>query len=379
MIVLTVVYWIALVIAVFIAAYYKISIGYLYAVVYYYSMVDVLLSELFYIPNGFYITINFIYSIFKLAPQFLGKLCLVRGLSGIDQQFIHYVHPLAVSLMLVMIVVLARFSRRLSVFIISRGIIRVICFLLLLSYTLMTVTSLLLIWHLKFSGVDKIYTYLSPDIEYFRGRHLAYGIIASLCIIFIVIVAPLILITEPFLSDKISFPWLKPFLHQFQECYKDKYRWFAGYYMICRIVIFIVMITFSSHDFTFQYMLVTICTAIAVIHISVRPYKHKFLNAFDALLLLLLVLIPIFLLAKLINSSSIVPITLVLLALPLVIFILLYLFIQKNAIKRFYICLKYRNIGIRGYDNVHDSLAANDDVDITIDDSTRLNATTCDM
>ena len=377
-VVLTVVYWIALVIAVLIAAYYKINVGYLYAVTYYYSMVDILLSKYFYLPNGFYIIINFLYSIFKLTPQFLGKLCLVRGLSGIDQQFIHYVHPLAVSFMLVMIVVLARFSHRLSIFI-SRGIIRVICFLFLLSYTLMTVTSLFLIWCLKFSDVDKIYTYLSPDIEYFQGRHLAYGIIASLCIIFIVIGVPLILIAEPCLSHKIRFPWLRLFLDQLQGCYKDKYCWFAGYYMICRIVIVIIMIIFSPNDFTFQYMLITICTAVAVIHISVRPYKHIFLNVFDALLLLKLIVVPIFLLAKVINSSTVVPITLVLLVFPLIIFLVLYLLIHKDAIMRLYVSLKYRNVSTRNYDNFLDSPASNDDVDLIIDDITRLNATACDM
>ena len=251
-VILTVVYWIALVIVVFITMYCKVSVGYLYAITYYYSMVDVLLTEYLHIPNGLYITINIIYSIFKLTPQFLGKLCLVRGLSGIDQQFIHYVHPLAVSLMLLMIVKLARFSHRLSVFI-SRGIIQVICFLLLLSYTSVTVTSLLLVKYLKFSDVDKIYTYLSPDMEYFQGRHLIYGIIASLCIIFIVIGVPLILITEPFLNHKINFIRIKPLLDQFRGCHKNKYRWFAGYYMICRIVVITITVIFSSDDFISRY------------------------------------------------------------------------------------------------------------------------------
>ena len=57
-IILTVLYWIVLVVAVFITMYYKVSIGYLYAITYYYSIVDVLLSEYLYISNGVYITIN---------------------------------------------------------------------------------------------------------------------------------------------------------------------------------------------------------------------------------------------------------------------------------------------------------------------------------
>ena len=383
-IVLTVVYWIALVIAIFITMYYKVSIGYLYAITYYYSMVDVLLSEYLYIPNGLYITINIMYSIVKLTPQFLGKLCLVRGLSGIDQQFIHYVHPLAVSLMLVMIVVLARFSRRLSVFI-SRGIIRVICFLLLLSYTSVTVTSLHLVKYLKFSDVDKIYTYLSPDIEYFQGRHLAYGIIALLCIIFIVIGVPLILIAEPFLNHKISFIKMKPLLDQFQGCYKDKYRWFSGYYMICRIVIITITIIFSSSDFTSRYLLITTCAAILLIHLSVRPYKSKLLNAFDGLLLLLLVLVSILFLAEFINLDSVVPISFALLILPLTVFSVLCAFIHKEVIKKTF-HLKFvaskNNVDRKDVDNNSPKRLASTgtaDYDLTIDDSMRKNATICDV
>ena len=384
-ILLTVLYWIVLVIAVFITMYYKVSIGYLYAITYYYSIVDVLLSEYLDISNGLYITINIMYSIVKLTPQFLGKLCLVEGLSGIDQQFIHYVHPLAISLMLIVIVVLARFSRRLSVFI-SRGIIRVICFLLLLSYTSVTITSLLLVRHLQFYDVDKIYTYLSPNIEYFQGRHIAYGIIAFLCIIFIVIGLPVVLIIEPFVNHKINFIKIKPLLDQFQGCYKDKYRWFAGYYMICRIVIITTIIVFSSNDFTSRYLLITICAAIVLIHLSVRPYTSKILNAFDGMLLLLLVLVAILLLVEFIDFDSVVPITFVLLVLPLTVFSLLCLFIHKDGLKKvFMYFLSHRKTCKRDDKNDSNSpvkshtATSPDDYDLTIDDRMRTNATVCDM
>ena len=140
----------------------------------------------------------------KITPQFLGELCIVTGMSGIDQQFIHYIHPSAVTLILMAITLLARKSQKFSA-IISRGIIHVICLLLLLSYTSIASTSLLLIRSLKFHDIDKVYTYLSPDIEYFHGRHLVYGIIALLCRIFIVTGFPLLLTFESFLNHKINF------------------------------------------------------------------------------------------------------------------------------------------------------------------------------
>ena len=386
-ILLTVVYWIVLVIVVFITMYYKVSIGYLYAITYYYSIVDVLLSEYLYISDGLYITINIMYSIVKLTPQFLGKLCLLEGMSGIDQQFIHYIHPLAISLMLIIIVVLARFSRRLSA-VISRGIIRVICFLLLLSYTSVTITSLLLLRHLQFYNVDKIYTYLSPDIEYFQGRHIAYGIIAFLCIIFIVIGLPLLLIVEPFINSKINFVRIKPLLDQFQGCYKDKYRWFAGYYMVCRITIITITIIFSSNDFTSRYLLITTCAAILLIHLSIRPYSSKILNAFDGILLLLLVLVAILLLVEFIDFDSVVPIIFVLLVLPLTVFSLLCLFIHKDSFKNaFTYVYSHRKTCERDdvNNNSNDSPVKNDtatspgEYDLTIDDRMRTNATVCDM
>ena len=135
-------------------------------------------------------------------------------MSGIDQQFIHYIHPVAITLFLVMITMLARRSRRLSKFI-SKGIIHVICCLLLLSYTSLATTSLLLMRQLIFHNVDKVYTYVSPDIEYLHGRHLAYAIVAMLFTIVIVISLPLLLALEPFLNSIINFIKVKPLLDQF--------------------------------------------------------------------------------------------------------------------------------------------------------------------
>ena len=131
-ILLTVTYWIIMVTLVFALMYYKVEIGYLYSITYYYSIVDILLSQNLQTSRGLYVTVSIISSFSKIIPQFLGELCLTTGMSGIDQQFIHYMHPSAVILILVIIIALARRSRRIST-IISRGIIHVICLLLLLS------------------------------------------------------------------------------------------------------------------------------------------------------------------------------------------------------------------------------------------------------
>ena len=235
--------------------YYKVGICYLYSITYYYSIVDILLNQNLQASRGLDITVHIISSFSKITPQFLGELCLTTGMSGIDQQFIHYAHPSAILVILVLITLLARRSKRISN-IIRRGIIHVICLLLLLLYTSMASTSLLLMRPLKFHDIDKVYTYLSPDIEYFHGHHLAYSIVALLCAIVIVIGLPLLLTLEPFLNHKINFIKIKSLLDQFQGSYKDKCRCFAGYYMICRLLIIIIVISMIFLSVIFLLLLV---------------------------------------------------------------------------------------------------------------------------
>jgi len=289
-IVLTCLYWIIMVVGVFTLMYFnfKLSSGYLYGLIYYYSMVAILLNNNPYISSGAAQFINILSGIAQLNPQFLGKLCLLREMSGIDQLFIHYSHAVAVSILLCGFVVAARCSRRVAE-LISRCIIRVFCLLLLLAYTSLASTSLQLLRPLTFTDIDELYTYSSPNFKYFQNRHVVYGSVAVICELVIGIGLPLLLLSEPFLKRKINFIRFKPILDQFQGCYKVKYSWFASYYLICRqVIMLIVLLGNSNYDSMLFYLLLT-CLIIATVHMWLRPYKNKFLNIFDGLLLQLMV------------------------------------------------------------------------------------------
>ena len=292
-IVLTILYWITIVSGVFCLMYarFKIPLGYVYAIIYYYSIVDVLLinddSE------GTSWLVSILSSFAKLTPQLFGQLCFVEGLSGIDQQFIHYSHSIAVSLILLIIVLAARRSGRLTRFV-GPCIIRVICLLLLLSYTSLASASLQLLRPLKFDDVNEVRTYSSPDIKYFTGRHLAYAIVAILFEVIIVIGLPLFLFLEPFmthLSERVNFVRIQPLLDEFQNSYKGRYRWFAAYYLICRQVIFLIVYVGNGDYYKMLYYLQTACVIIAMIHMCFQPYKKNILNALDGVILLILVLV----------------------------------------------------------------------------------------
>ncbi|XP_065892196.1 putative leucine-rich repeat-containing protein DDB_G0281931 [Dysidea avara] len=371
---LSTIYWIVIVGLVFIVTYYHVGIGYLYAI-YYYSMVDILLSNTLYTAQGLFTIVSILSSIAKVTPQFLGQLCLSQNLSGIDQEFIHYIHPLAVTIIVVIICLSARISHRISTFV-SRGIIHVICFLLLLSYTSVATTSLLLLRSLRFHNVDKVYTYLSPDIEYSHGRHMPYVIIAILCTLVIVIGLPLLLLLEPFLNHKINFIRIKPLLDQFQGCYRDKYRSFAAYYMICRLVIIVTVIANSSNNNTSQYLLVIMNAALVSTHVLLRPYATNKLNVFDFFILQLMIVVSMVPLLESFDPDLLLAFTFVLLMIPLIAFLIMEIYLYRVKIKKI---TKYCIPPKPDITNNNNEIPMRDFVDSVIDDSSRRNATVCEI
>ena len=391
---LVVLYWIIIIVVVFSLMHYQVGIRYMYAITYYYSVVDLLLSQNWYHSDVLYTTINVMSSVAKIIPQFLGQFCFITNMSGIDQQFIHYIHPVAISLFLVMITMLARRSHRLSCFI-SKRIIHVICCLLLLSYTSLATTSLLLMRPLIFHDVGKVYTYVSPDVDYFHGRHLVYGIVALLFTIVIVIGLPLLLALEPFCNSNFNFIRIKPLLDQFQGCYKDKYRCFAAYYMICRLLIITIILINSSNSLVFQYLLITTCVVMAIIHQLFMPYSNDFLNKFDGLILQFLVLVSALPLTELHNNfdySLAVGVTFILVILPFLIFFTISVMINRENIKKLITHLYFKcsqlHLSRRNCNEIplneiplikiQESSNENEFYNI-IDDSNRTKATICDV
>ena len=276
-------YWLATVVLIIIFMNFSFQIGYAYGIIYFYSIVDLLYYDL---ANSEILFIKILAGFARLTPKFLGTLCLTNdeNWSGIDQQFFHYVHPIAVLLILLTLTVAARYSVKLSHYI-SRSIVRAICLILLLAYTSVAFTSLKLLQPQFFNDNNDAYTYSSPDNRYFHGRHALYGVVAIMFGVVVVIGFPLLLLLEPFISSKIYFARLKPILDQFQGCYKDKCRHFAGYYLLCRLVIMIVVFTSGSYYVTL-FIMRLLCIIIAMIHGWVLPYKSKLLNGLDLFILL---------------------------------------------------------------------------------------------
>ena len=335
---MTILYWILTIVMVFVVMYFKVGIGYFYSLTFYYSVIDILLGQALHTSDALNQMVTILSSLARLTPQFLGQLCFVKELSGIDQQYIHYIHSLAVLFILLLLSMSARFSPRFSLFV-SRGVIHVICFLMLLSYTSIASTSLLLMRPLTFTGIDKTYTYLSPDIEYFHGRHLVYGLVAMACGVVVVIGLPLLLLLEPFFNRKINFARIKPLLDQFQGHYKDRYCYFASYYMIGRLVMLIIVNININNVFTVAYLQLGVLVIMTLVHIIVRPYAKNILNVIDGFVLLTTIMVAMiqpFEASNGFTTDTVVGLSFFLVLLPLLIFIVVITpYRNKQQIKKF--------------------------------------------
>ena len=296
-VIIVVVYWIVALFTIISVMYFVKAptiTGYVYGIIYFYSILDLFIGENLVVSDGVVQFVTIISGITNLTPRFLNRLCFVKGLSGIDQQFIHYAHPLAFLVMLFLISRVARRSSKATRILSRAGIVRSTSLLILLLYTSLSSTSLRLLRPLSFHGTDGLYTYLSPNIKYFSGRHIIYGIVALVCLFVVALGLPMFLFLQPFLKrcKRINFIRIIPLLDQFQQCYKLEYHWVASFYLICRLVIFffldLYIITDSNTRF---YILQVVCFVIAAVHAWLRPYKDDKLNSLDQMILLVALMV----------------------------------------------------------------------------------------
>ena len=188
---------------------------------------------------------------------------------------------------------------------IQSSIIKAFATFLLLSYVKLINVTFDLIVYVRVYDVNKsavgTYLYYDASYEYFGGRHLPYAI-SSIIVIVTVILPPVFLLffypMNWFQKCLNSCHLRSQGLHIFIECFHGYYkdgtepgtrdcRWFAVFYFLCRVVIFMIYGTTKSITFSISVIMLTI---IGVTVITVQPYKSEYscYNTVDALLFLIL-------------------------------------------------------------------------------------------
>ena len=275
-------------------------------------------------------SIRFVYKVFSLQfftandierLKFL-SFCLWKGSTALDMLAFHYV-TLLYSLLLVAFTVKVinscnirkycceccfKMRRKRTV----RGsITHGLTTFLLLCYSRFAQVSLMILIPGAIYGKGGAYkrqvVFYDGEVGFFSKTHLAYAV-PALMISVVLFLLPLLLVMYPacykifsilgfgeskFLSilcRVISIENLRPILDSFQGCFKDRYRFFAGLYFFYRLFA-VISFAYTSHLSTF-YMIVEVqLVLMLMVHALVQPYKKRWHNAADALLLADLALI----------------------------------------------------------------------------------------
>jgi len=136
-----------------------------------------------------------------------------------------------------------------------------------------------------------VYARLDPTVIYFTSYHRFLVILALLTQVVLVIPFLALLVLSPWLVRWFNLLRLKPVLDEFQACYQDRYRCFAGFYLTWWLVIFLLS-SFSDY-YVNIYLLQVMAIVLLIVHAIFQPYKERWLNVLDTLFISDLVLLSI--------------------------------------------------------------------------------------
>ena len=268
----------------------RLGSGYVYSFIYYFSVIRYITPA--YLPSNFLnIVVTIFGSIAKLKPTFVGQVpvCFIKPLNSIGHQFFQYLHPLLISLAILIVIAMGRCCPRLPNPTKHSGV-HAICILILLSFSSLVETSFNLLNPVRFhdnSNHSDVFVNIQADIRFFDPRrHLPYALIAILVLVVIVIPFMFLLLVSPFLMRfGVNLTKIKPILDEYQACYRDKWRWVASYYFICRFIVFFISV-FDIGVYGNIYIMQIIFVFIFGFHTAIQPYESSWLNAVDAFFLL---------------------------------------------------------------------------------------------
>ena len=252
---------------------------------------------------------HFVYQLFNLefAEFDLLSFCFSDKLNNLDVLVLKYVVSLYCFALIMLTILLAKFSRRfkLAKWTVSskHSIIEALSTLIIMVYSKCTFTTFSILWSQQlYNGINPTIRVVSlqGDMEYFSTQHLPYAVTAIFVLVLFTIPLPLILLLYPLSNKVISklglietramkniskvLPLSKflPFFDSFQGIFKERYRFFSGLYFVYRIFMLYILITLEG---SMSYLTMTLLViAMLVVHTLVWPYKKKIHNAIDAVL-----------------------------------------------------------------------------------------------
>ena len=223
-----------------------------------------------------------------LNPEPFGLIpwCFFHPFSKIYNYSLRYLGPLMVLLVIGFTTLKARWCPR-TLLKWQNSRLRALCILMLLSFwsladitmniTFNILTSTRLIHN---NDVVVSVVALEPQMKYFSWKHIPIVILALLVLLIVIVPLLVVLLISPALSRVINLTRIKPFLDEFQSCYRDSCRWYSIVYFIA----WIGYVSMQSQALSMTY-LQTLFMILLSTQCVIRPYQSTVLNIIDTLIL----------------------------------------------------------------------------------------------
>ena len=288
--VITLVFQVMIAMSLLLVVRFKIAVGsgFLYGPLLFLAIISHLPLDID--PNFFILrtSILIVTAVPLLNPEPFGLIpwCFFHPFNKIYNYSLRYLGPLTVLLVIGFTTLKARWCPR-TLLKWQNSRLRALCILMLLSFwsladitmnvTFNILTSTRLIHN---DGVVSSVVALEPHMKYFSLEHIPIVILALL--VLLIVIGPLlvVLLISPALSRVMNLTRIKPFLDEFQSCYRDNCRWYSTVYFI----VWIGFVSMQSQSVPAIYIQ-TLFTILLSTHCLIRPYQSTILNITDTLIL----------------------------------------------------------------------------------------------
>ena len=274
--------------------------GYLNAWLYSYQVVSLLVREDFSFDPFMAFLIGTVNFQFRVGGS---GSCLAAGLDESDKLAMSYVLPVFLMLVSYVLVKVVNafpnwcYSKKV------RAPFRAYSTVVVFSYTVITGISLRILHPAIIN--DRAVLFQNGEVDFFAGKHIAYGSLAIFFLITFVLPFPLFLMFRPFftrcLRPVFNMNKLKLIFDNLQSCFEDDKRWCAAFYFVCRLVV-LLLATYVPLGAVRRTLLQTVCIVTLAIFAFLKPYKqgrvgeesYSWINKSDAVLLTNLAVIATF-------------------------------------------------------------------------------------
>ena len=261
-------------------ASFKTGIGHLYGPLFFIAVLRL-------IPFGYYkeyvqlkFAISISQSILLLNLEIFGEIpwCFFSNINPLLNYSLHFIGPFIIAVVLLSTILLARYYPR-QFLSLQSSPVQAICLLILLSFWSVSDTCIQLLKPTTtLSGVKGWRVALQPNIQYLKDPyHIVTWIISIVLLVFLLFPFILLLFLSPLLRRKFNLTRIQPILDAFQSCYDDRFRWYSGVYLLSWIILNINMP---------YYVMEIILAAVFTSYFMIQPYKYRWLNIADTLLLI---------------------------------------------------------------------------------------------